>query len=97
MHGPQIENSALIIVDMQNDFLHPAGGFAARARANPGRVDMDFLQATIGPTKALADAFRAAKRPVIYITHDLTTAYQICQNIVVLYRGAVAEEVVEVS
>jgi oligopeptide/dipeptide ABC transporter ATP-binding protein len=28
---------------------------------------------------------------VIYITHDLTTAYQICENIVVLYRGSVAE------
>ena len=28
---------------------------------------------------------------ILYITHDLTTAYQISQNIVVLYRGAVAE------
>jgi oligopeptide/dipeptide ABC transporter ATP-binding protein len=28
---------------------------------------------------------------VIYITHDLTTAYQICENIVVLYLGSVAE------
>src|SRR5437016_5903238 len=28
---------------------------------------------------------------IIYITHDLTTAYQICQNIVVLYLGSVAE------
>ena len=28
---------------------------------------------------------------VIYITHDLTTAYQICDNIIVLYRGSVAE------
>jgi oligopeptide/dipeptide ABC transporter ATP-binding protein len=28
---------------------------------------------------------------VIYITHDLTTAYQICENIVVLYRGSIAE------
>jgi peptide/nickel transport system ATP-binding protein len=28
---------------------------------------------------------------VLYITHDLTTAYQISQNIVVLYRGTVAE------
>lgn len=28
---------------------------------------------------------------VLYITHDLTTAYQICQNIVVLYLGTVAE------
>lgn len=28
---------------------------------------------------------------IIYITHDLTTAYQICDNIVVLYLGSVAE------
>jgi peptide/nickel transport system ATP-binding protein len=28
---------------------------------------------------------------LLYITHDLTTAYQISQNIVVLYRGSVAE------
>jgi peptide/nickel transport system ATP-binding protein len=27
----------------------------------------------------------------LYITHDLTTAYQICDNIIVLYRGTVAE------
>ena len=29
--------------------------------------------------------------PVVYITHDLTTAYQVAENIVVLYRGAVVE------
>jgi peptide/nickel transport system ATP-binding protein len=28
---------------------------------------------------------------LIYITHDLTTAYQVCDNIVVLYQGSVAE------
>lgn len=28
---------------------------------------------------------------VIYITHDLTTAYQIGDNVIVMYRGAVAE------
>lgn len=28
---------------------------------------------------------------MLYITHDLTTAYQISQNIIVLYRGEVAE------
>ncbi len=28
---------------------------------------------------------------IIYITHDLTTAYQISDHIIVLYRGAVAE------
>jgi peptide/nickel transport system ATP-binding protein len=29
--------------------------------------------------------------PIIYITHDLTTAYHIADTIVVLYRGAVVE------
>src|SRR5258705_4821712 len=28
---------------------------------------------------------------LIYITHDLTTAYQVAENIIVLYRGSVAE------
>lgn len=28
---------------------------------------------------------------IIYITHDLTTAYQISENIIVLYAGSVAE------
>ena len=28
---------------------------------------------------------------IIYITHDLTTAYQVGQNIVVLYQGAMVE------
>ncbi|MCC6673847.1 MAG: ABC transporter ATP-binding protein, partial [Thermomicrobiales bacterium] len=28
---------------------------------------------------------------MLYITHDLTTAYQISRNIIVLYRGEVAE------
>lgn len=28
---------------------------------------------------------------IVYITHDLTTAYQVCDNLVVMYAGAVAE------
>ena len=28
---------------------------------------------------------------IVYITHDLTTAFQICDNIMILYRGNVAE------
>jgi ABC-type oligopeptide transport system ATPase subunit len=28
---------------------------------------------------------------LIYITHDLTTAYQISENIYIMYRGSVAE------
>ncbi len=28
---------------------------------------------------------------ILYVTHDLTTAYQICQNIVILYKGTIVE------
>ena len=30
--------SALIIVDMQNDFVHPEGGIAFRAAENPAQA-----------------------------------------------------------
>ena len=33
--GPEISKSALIIVDMQNDFVHPDGAMGHRARENP--------------------------------------------------------------
>ena len=43
----------------------------------------------------ILDELRTLKRDlgisIVYITHDLTTAFQICDNIVVLYRGSVAE------
>src|SRR5207244_4178646 len=43
----------------------------------------------------ILDSLRALNRDfgisLVYITHDLTTAYQISDNIVVLYRGLVAE------
>jgi ABC-type oligopeptide transport system ATPase subunit len=43
----------------------------------------------------ILDSLRALNRDygisIIYITHDLTTAYQISDNIIVLYRGTVAE------
>lgn len=28
---------------------------------------------------------------ILYVTHDLTTAFQICENIIVMYRGAIVE------
>ena len=28
---------------------------------------------------------------ILYVTHDLTTAYQICENIIVMYQGSVVE------
>jgi oligopeptide/dipeptide ABC transporter ATP-binding protein len=47
------------------------------------------LRATI--LGALARMTRERDISVVYITHDLATAYQISENIVVLYRGAVVE------
>jgi nicotinamidase-related amidase len=33
--GPEIDKSTLIIVDMQNDFIHPDSDVGNRARENP--------------------------------------------------------------
>jgi nicotinamidase-related amidase len=35
---PDISCAALIVVDMQNDFLHPDGAFGQRARRQPERL-----------------------------------------------------------
>ena len=56
--GPDMTRSALIIVDMQNDFLHPDGSFGRRAAEHPEfNIDMPFLMGTIPHVKRLADAF----------------------------------------
>ena len=78
--GPDISKSALIVVDMQNDFVHPDGALGHRARESPEReIDMPFLMDTIPHVKRLADAFRGAGRPVIYITHVLKPDYSDAQ------------------
>jgi ureidoacrylate peracid hydrolase len=74
--GPDIERSALLIVDMQNDFLHRDGSFAHRAREKPeAKIDIPFLTGTIPRVKRLAEAFRAAGRPVVYIAHVMKPDY----------------------
>jgi peptide/nickel transport system ATP-binding protein len=47
------------------------------------------LRATI--LDSLGQLNRDYGMSIVYITHDLTTAYQISDNIIVLYRGEVAE------
>jgi peptide/nickel transport system ATP-binding protein len=47
------------------------------------------LRATI--LDSLRELNREYGMSIVYITHDLTTAYQISDNIIVLYRGAVTE------
>jgi peptide/nickel transport system ATP-binding protein len=51
-------------------------------------VDASLRATILGSLRQLHDEFGIS---VIYITHDLTTAYQISQNVIVLYRGLIAE------
>lgn len=43
----------------------------------------------------ILESLRALNRDfgisILYVTHDLTTAYQLCSNIVIMYRGSVVE------
>jgi ureidoacrylate peracid hydrolase len=74
--GADLSRTALIIVDMQNDFLHPDGSFAHIAREHPdANIDLPFLTGTIPQVKRLADAVRAAGRPVVYVAHVLKRDY----------------------
>ena len=51
-------------------------------------VDASLRATILGSLRELNQEFGIS---LIYITHDLTTAYQISENIIVLYRGSVAE------
>jgi nicotinamidase-related amidase len=74
--GAEIDRSALIIVDMQNDFLHPDGNFAYMAREHPeANFDLPFLRGTIPQVSRLADTFRTAGRPVVHLAHVLKPDY----------------------
>ena len=56
----QPAKAALVIIDMQRDFIEP-GGFGA-ALGN----DVSLLAAAIGPTRALLDAWRSRGWPVVH-------------------------------
>jgi oligopeptide/dipeptide ABC transporter ATP-binding protein len=47
------------------------------------------LRATI--LESLLNVHRQFGISLIYITHDLTTAYQLCENILIMYQGNVVE------
>jgi len=51
-------------------------------------VDASLRATILGNLRRLHEEFGIS---LIYITHDLTTAYQISQNVIVLYRGMIAE------
>src|SRR5919199_1506370 len=58
--GPRLERPALLVIDMQNGFCHPAGSVAR------GGASIEDTQATIAPVASLLAAARAARVPVIF-------------------------------
>ncbi len=55
--------TAHVVIDDQNDFLHPDGWYATHG------VDVSHMQRVIEPTKALNAACRAAGVPIIWTRH----------------------------
>ncbi len=51
-------------------------------------IDASLRATVLGSLQRLKEEFGIS---ILYITHDLTTAYQISDNIIVLYRGNVVE------
>jgi ureidoacrylate peracid hydrolase len=67
-------NPAMIIVDMQNDFIHADGYMARMMKENPS-FDLKFYASPIPFIKRLAAAFRTAGKPVVYIAMVLSPDY----------------------
>jgi ureidoacrylate peracid hydrolase len=61
---------ALLVVDMQNTFCHPAGAFARLG------ADVSPLAAVVPAVAALVAAARAAAVPVIFVKHVLRGDYR---------------------
>jgi hypothetical protein len=63
------ENSALIVVDMQNGFLRPDGFFAK------GGLDWPRCASTIEPSRRVLAAARAAAVPIFFTRYTLQPDY----------------------
>ena len=56
-----LSRTAVVVVDMQNDFLHPRGWLASIG------VDVAPARAAIAPLRALLPPLRAARVPVVWL------------------------------
>ncbi len=60
-------STALLVVDMQNDFCHPDGYYAqASGELSPLGIDPGLVQKSIGPMRSLLDAARQAGLFVVH-------------------------------
>lgn len=60
--------TALIVIDAQNDFLHPDGWYALRG------VDIEHMRRCIEPIKQLVNACREREVPIIWTRHGIRSA-----------------------
>jgi ureidoacrylate peracid hydrolase len=60
--------TALVLIDLQNDFLHERGWYARSG------VDISHMRRVIEPTRKLLEAARAAEVPVIWTRHGFRDA-----------------------
>jgi ureidoacrylate peracid hydrolase len=66
---------ALLIVDMENDVIKEGGYNHSLVKDGIIPIDFEFYASPIPNVKRLAEAFRAAGKPVIYITLELRPDY----------------------
>jgi nicotinamidase-related amidase len=55
--------TALVVIDAQNDFLHPEGCYARRG------VDISHMRRSIAPTVQLVEAARRCNVPIVWTRH----------------------------
>lgn len=60
--------TVLVVIDMQNDFLHAKGWYATQG------IDITHMQAAIAPTAALVREARARGVPVVWTRHGFRDA-----------------------
>ncbi len=90
-----LQTTALVMVDMQNDFCHEEGFYARAAeRIEPLGLDPQFVIDAIPPMSSLLDA---ARRAGLFIVHtrierdDSPDAVHLIHNVVAQTFGAVAD------
>ena len=61
--------TALVVIDAQNDFLHPEGWYASRG------IDIEHMRRCIEPIKQLVAACRDQRVPIIWTRHGFRDAH----------------------
>jgi gluconolactonase len=78
------KSSALLIIDMQNDVVHPKGGWASAGSPAHAKA-----QKAVPHIKALAERARARGLPVIHILHAMTEGGRDAAQNAPLFRSLV--------